>query len=361
MKKRSFLSAICSVAFLCQSPLFADTYGPYTYTEHADSITIDRYESEVWQAVVAEVPETIAGKPVTVIGAHAFARYWMMKHIVLPKGIVRIEDGAFEGCSEVVDINIPSGVVSIGESAFASLFELQAVDLPSGLTHLGDRAFEDCWEIRSVKIPPGITRIGPSTFYGCNSLSEVTFPATLTHIGDYAFGSCWRLEYARFAGNAPALGVDAFDGVSNFFAVYSYYWSKGFTYPTWQGFDSELIRIPRLEILGPKGFPLKNGGTVQAFGDAKVGKRGKSKSYVIDNGGARELANISLTKSGANKGDFTVTPLPKKSLKGYKSMEFIVTFNPKGKGTRNATLLIRSNDPRNPAFEVKLTGKGLAR
>lgn len=356
MNRLSSIFAICSITFFYANFVLADTYGPFTYTDTGTSITIERFESDF--AIVAEVPETIAGKPVTVIGNHAFWLCWNLKHIVLPSGITRIEDGAFYDCSEVVSINIPAGVTSIGDSAFYGLSEITSLALPASLTYIGDHAFEGCG-MQDVKIPYGITRIGNATFGGCSSLARITIPASVSHIDDYAFASSFRLERVVFLGNAPTLGVDVFDNVGDDFVVYSGYYSKGFTYPTWFGYDSERNGEAIIQILNGRGFPLKDGLVAQVFGDAKVGKTGKTKIFTIDNAGSRGLTGLKITKSGAAKGDFKVSVLRKTSIRGYGTMEFKVTFNPKAKGTRNGSIHIESNDAYNPSFEIKLTGKAL--
>ncbi len=359
MNHLSFPLAITSLLLLASDSLPAETLWPFTYTDEGSSITIDRYADE--GQGLAVVPETINGKPVTVIGEYAFSRIRDLQEIVLPKGIIRIEEEAFYGCGELIRINIPAGVSSIGEGAFYQAGQLATLRLPPALTQLGSRAFQGCNSIQVVRIPPGITEIGVSTFEGCSSLSHLTIPATVRRIDDYAFAGCSHLEYATFQGNAPSVGVGVFDDVSNFFAFYSNYDSKGFTYPTWLGLDSERIPTAILDVLNPKGFALKDGLSTQDFGSAKVGKEGKTKTYTIDNSGNRKLTDISIRKSGANKGDFKVSVLPKNSLKAYGTMEFTVTFNPKGKGTRNAILHLQSSNAKNPSFEIKLTGKSLAR
>ena len=100
--------------------------------------------------------------------------------LIFDRPLTTIGNGAFDGCSSLSSITLPTGVTSIGENAFRSCSSLSSITLPTGVTSIGNRAF-----------------------YGCSSLSIITLPASLTSIGNYAFIGCSSLKtvYVNRGGN----------------------------------------------------------------------------------------------------------------------------------------------------------------
>ena len=80
-------------------------------------------------------------------------------------------------------------VTSIGTSAFEGCSNLQSVTLPSSITVIYTDAFYGCTKLGSVNLPEGLTQIYQRAFYNCN-LSYITIPSTVTSIGNKAFQSC---------------------------------------------------------------------------------------------------------------------------------------------------------------------------
>lgn len=76
----------------------------YDYLEYYDHIEIAKYHGST--STVAEVPYTINGKPVTVIGEQAFEYHDELQTIVLPDTIEIISAYAFNGCRELLRVNL---------------------------------------------------------------------------------------------------------------------------------------------------------------------------------------------------------------------------------------------------------------
>ena len=90
-------------------------------------------------------------------------------------------------CPRAVDIPATIGgvgVLVIGDYAFAQR-SLTSVTIPSGVLHIGQHAFVNN-SLSSVVIPDGVSSIGPNAFMR-NQLSSVTFPATVTTLSHDSF------------------------------------------------------------------------------------------------------------------------------------------------------------------------------
>ena len=64
----------------------------------------------------------------------------------LPDGLLRIEDGAFEGCGAVT-VGLPEGVLSIGSRSFARCAGLLMIRIPQSVTFIAEDAFEGSGQV----------------------------------------------------------------------------------------------------------------------------------------------------------------------------------------------------------------------
>ena len=93
---------------------------------------------------------------------------------------------AFEGCTALIDVNLPSTLTNIEEGAFANT-KLSSVTIPSKVTLIGDGAFSST-QLSSVTLPSSLTTIGNYVFME-TTIKEVVVPENVTKIGHYPFSS----------------------------------------------------------------------------------------------------------------------------------------------------------------------------
>ena len=127
--------------------------------------------------------------------------------------VTSIGDNAFEGCTDLVSVNIPNSVTSIGMYAFRECGSLASVDIPNSVTSIGDYAFYKCTGLASVDIPNSVMSIGGYAFEGCIGLTSVNIPNSVTSIGIRAFYGCNSLK--KLVCNAttpPVCRGEVFDG-----------------------------------------------------------------------------------------------------------------------------------------------------
>ena len=71
---------------------------------------------------------------------------------------------------------------------------------------LGDYAFDGCSGLTSITIPSCVTEIGRYAFDGCSGLTSLTIPSSVTSIGNYAFSDCRGLTNLTIPSSVISIG-----------------------------------------------------------------------------------------------------------------------------------------------------------
>lgn len=214
----------------------------FTYTVNNGSVTITGYTGT---GGAVDIPDTIEGLPVAVIGSHAFFGKTFLTSVTIPNTVSRIESHAFMSCNNLVKVTIPDGVASIGNNTFDSCRSLTSVAIPDSVTAIGSSAFFNCIRLTSIAvdaanpnyssaegvlfdkmrktlivypmgrtggytIPDGVTTIEQQAFVLCGSLTSLMIPDSVTSIGNSAFASCLRLPSVTIGNGVTNIGDYAF-------------------------------------------------------------------------------------------------------------------------------------------------------
>jgi len=132
---------------------------------------------------------------------------------------------------------------SIGNCVESASGEMIIPSTYDGLpvTSIGGGAFSRCDSLTSVAIPSGVTSIGAHAFRYCSSLTSVVIGDSVTSIGEKAFAYGSSLTNITFEGNAPSVGRSAFGWIDPSATIYYYEGATGFTSPTWEGRQTEML------------------------------------------------------------------------------------------------------------------------
>ena len=284
---RKLFVALLSIALLlgiaAAVNISASAAGPapakdFDYTVKEGGIQITDYKGSATDLIV---PDTIDGKPVTIIGHSAFLNETGLNSIQLPASVETIMPDAFKGCKNATEIDIPETVSSLGNEVFYGCESLEKVILPYNISavpnylcyncsslktvsipdllgSIGAYAFCNCTSLEEFYIPISISNIGTGAFQGCSNLAKVTIFNSLKKIESSAFNDCPILRYVYFRGSQAewntlqtSIGSDN-DNLKN--AKYKYFWLNS-EYPA-PSFEyciySENIIITRCNAYSPE-------------------------------------------------------------------------------------------------------------
>ncbi len=120
---------------------------------------------------------------------------------------------AFDGCTGLTSIEIPSSVTSIGDEAFSGCTGLTSIEIPSGVPSIGRSAFSGCTGLTSIEIPSSVTSIGYQAFDGCTGLTSIEIPSGVSSIGNYAFRGTGLTSIICLANYSPECSSSTFEYV----------------------------------------------------------------------------------------------------------------------------------------------------
>ena len=214
------------------------------------------------------------------------------KNSTIPNTVTSIAEDAFNRCTGLTSITIPSAVTFIGGYAFW-FTGLTSITIPSSVGLIGVNPFGGCaalteivvesgnpvydsrngcnaiikteWNeiitgCQNTVIPNDVTRIGDDAFYFCSTLSgELVIPEQITSIGEYAFEGCTGLTGSLVIPNTVnQLGESAFANCTGFDGTLTLSERlpniQNWTFEGCRGFTGSLVIPSSVRTIGTSAF-----------------------------------------------------------------------------------------------------------
>lgn len=174
-----------------------------SYYPGKDNEDEDSVPKETESLIITEAAQSLPEK-------FCKSHFQLRKVVFCSDGIIEsIPTDAFEGCSALLDIVIPSTVTAIGDRAFSFCTSLTQFAFPQNLRTLGKHSFVAC-NLTQLSIPGSVEVISESSFSGCSSLLQVELLEGVKVIGPYAFASCFALVDFSIPSTVQVIGETAF-------------------------------------------------------------------------------------------------------------------------------------------------------
>jgi len=235
MKKLILLFYALGMAMSSWAYSFVSGNVYYTITSASAPYTVEVSNSgktKSYSDVTITIPSTATNSntgityTVTAIGESAFQSCSSITSVTLPSTITNIKDNAFNSCSGLTSFTIPSGVDSISYSAFNYCKKLTTLTVDSANTRY--KAVSNILYNKnltklvlylpylpgtSFSIPSTVDTISNFAFYN-SALTSVTIPSSVKIIGSYAFGYCYSLTSLALPSSVSSIGLGAFTSCS---------------------------------------------------------------------------------------------------------------------------------------------------
>ena len=180
---------------------------------------VSKKDSDIVGSVV--IPDEYEGKPVKTIRDYAFDRCSLITSIYIPSSVTSIGFGAFDGCSSLEKYEAPYIGGNPNDSYLGYVFAADGyanneTAVPQSLktvTIIGDvcqiipkNSFYHCFSVVSVNLSESIKTIGESAFDSCTSLKQIDILDGVETIGDRAFRYNTNLETVNIGKSVNNLG-----------------------------------------------------------------------------------------------------------------------------------------------------------
>ncbi|MCR4835169.1 MAG: leucine-rich repeat protein [Bacteroidaceae bacterium] len=152
-----------------------------------------------------EIPNSV-----TRIGRLAFNCCHSLSSVTIPDGVATIELASFQGCSKLKEIHIPNSVTRIEGCAFNDCSSIKSIEIPNSVKSIDRQAFSSCKGLLSVTLPEGLACISDGTFSFCSNLASIEIPSSVTTIGETAFEYCQSLVSVTIPANVKNIGDKSF-------------------------------------------------------------------------------------------------------------------------------------------------------
>ena len=178
-------------------------------SEGKDKLIVEKNTGRLVYAISDDINGNVLG-----IGPSAFCGHKSLESIFIPKGVIKIDPHAFDGCDALKSIVVSEdnpiydsrdGSNAIIETSTSTLVvACSGTVLPKGVTDpqqylmkFLDRSCE------TLVIPEGITYIGRETLAGFDAFTSIVIPSTVSNIDPDAFNYGRPAEYIKVSPDNP--------------------------------------------------------------------------------------------------------------------------------------------------------------
>ncbi|HAM16304.1 MAG TPA: hypothetical protein DCP91_10730 [Eggerthellaceae bacterium] len=157
----------------------------------------------------ANLAEVYIGSGVKSLGSNAFSGCSSLADVTY-EAAIDVPDYAFQNCSSLKSIHLPAGVTAIGRYAFSGCAALMDMDMGSTVASIGNYAFRDCSSLKSIEIPGSVNSLGTYAFQNCSGATVLNIGSGVTSIPNYAFDGCSSIASVTVPAQVTSIGQYAF-------------------------------------------------------------------------------------------------------------------------------------------------------
>lgn len=172
-----------------------------------DFTVTDESDTRPWVDFVSSITAVYVNDGVTKIGARAFYSCVALANVVFGGNTLQeIGESCFYDTPALTTIKIPKSVTVFGMQIFCRS-GLESIEFEDGidLTTIPAQAFDRCSNLAAITLPSSVAIIGQLAFRQCSSLASIDIQGSLTSISAKAFSGCDKILHIKIPGIQIAL------------------------------------------------------------------------------------------------------------------------------------------------------------
>lgn len=173
------------------------------------------------------IPQTFCGIPVRMISKRAFADSELVS-VEIPSGITFVEDEAFASATRLSRVVLGEGIRNIGTWAFTNT-AISEIVIPSTVEEIHAWAFKDCAALASVRICEGVKELHGGAFMNCAALADLQLADSIEYIGGQVFMNCVSLKQVMIPAAYRTVSYDSYEAFMGCTALESVTFQNGCT------------------------------------------------------------------------------------------------------------------------------------
>ena len=169
------------------------TIGVYAFAQNHGNITIDLPASvtaigDYCFYNIQNPTVDISHSSITVLPPYCFADNASLHELTMPATLKEIGAYAFSGSVNIDTVNFNGETLDkIGSHAFEECRTLHTIEIPSGVTAIEDGTFNGCTNVATIILPDTVETIGKEAFKDCVTIETLVIPANVTYIANDSF------------------------------------------------------------------------------------------------------------------------------------------------------------------------------
>ena len=196
--KRFYSLILLFIILISSVDALTTTDGKFDYTINSDGETVTLTGGRS-----RDLPASIEGMPVTIIGSRAFenSSLWSQNSspLVIPSSVITIGSRAFYNVGNG-SLTIPNSVVTIGSYAFFGS-RISSLTIPNSVVTIQNRAFGSNQFLQTVSGGSYVESMG--SFFGCKRLKSFYIGPNVSSVDSQMFSICHDLQTLTVSSRNP--------------------------------------------------------------------------------------------------------------------------------------------------------------
>lgn len=194
--------------------------GPYAYSAMTEltGVTVGRGVTSLGEYAFSDNAKLTSvtfaeGSALQKIGNHCFYKDILLNGVVIPDGVIDIDDSCFYACKALIDVSIPDSVTHVGAKVFngTALYAAAMDFVYAGRWLVAVKNLDAYTKIDATGFRSDTVGISDACFRRASKLESVTLPASVQTVGMVAFQQCSKLAEFRAGNGLLRIQMSAFN------------------------------------------------------------------------------------------------------------------------------------------------------